>query len=194
VDDDKFDFDRGTRPRMSALDFEQRFLDFAYQTDATLNAPRVAHALKIPIAEAADQLEELAAHDVLIREVDEDGSVYFRLPGRPRRPALVGASIKPDEQLRRYERHGSPSEAAAIVSLAVNAFFFPGLGSLIVGRTGPAIGQMILFLTGIPLSFVIIGLPLLAVAWLWAIITSLSAIAEARQAQEIQQLPPPYPP
>ena len=74
------DFDRGADASAQSSkeeDFEQRFLEFAYETDETLNAISVAHALKLPISFCDAQLESLAAGDVLRREVDDEGNVFF---------------------------------------------------------------------------------------------------------------------
>jgi TM2 domain-containing membrane protein YozV len=155
--------------------FEERFLEFAYRTTSTLNAPSVAHALKIPIAEAAERLEELAASDVLIRHVDDLGYVSFTLPGR-------GGSMVPYES--QLPAAPAPSESTAALGLVVNALFLPGLGSLIIGKVGPGIAQLVLFLVGIPLCFVLIGFPMIFAAWAWGISTGVATIQEARSPRK----------
>src|SRR5262245_25196357 len=76
------DFDRGKSLVKPENDFEQRFLAFAYQTSSRIDAAAVAFALQVPIKEAEEKLEDLAARDVLVRHVDDEGFVYYRLPGR----------------------------------------------------------------------------------------------------------------
>ena len=76
------DFNRGVAAKESPADFEQRFLDYAYHTSQRIDALSVAHNCKVPIAEADERLEDMAAREILIREVDDEGQVYFRLPGR----------------------------------------------------------------------------------------------------------------
>jgi hypothetical protein len=84
------DFDRGASVRpMSDVEFEARFLDFAYETTETLTAISVAHALKAPIAFCDERLERMAASDQIQRLVDDEGNVYFELPGMKQRRALV---------------------------------------------------------------------------------------------------------
>ena len=69
----------------ACIDFERLFLDFAYETQEVITAISVAHSLKVPIAFADDRLEYLAASDVILRDVDDEGGIFFTLPGRRRR-------------------------------------------------------------------------------------------------------------
>jgi TM2 domain-containing membrane protein YozV len=197
------DFDRGgARPvaprpgapeKLSAVEFERQFLDFAFSTTLRINALSVAHALKIPIAEASDHLEELAAGDVILREVDDEGTVYFLLPGRPR---AAGALVPlPAAELQPYPpAPPPPSEATALTGLVVNAVLLPGLGSLISGKVAPGVVQLVMFMIGLPLCFALVGLPIVATAWIWGLITGFTALAEAKQATYLRDLRPPHPP
>ncbi|MEM3405465.1 MAG: hypothetical protein QW117_00615 [Candidatus Pacearchaeota archaeon] len=72
------------------------------------------------------------------------------------------------------------SRDIAIVSLLINILILPGLGSLIGGKTDEGIIQLILFLIGIPLSFILIGIPLIISMWIWALITGIKLIQEAK--------------
>jgi hypothetical protein len=190
------DFNRGAAPAAAAPaatapaatattatagDFEQRFLEFAYKTTTIINAASVAYALKIPIAEADDKLEDLAARDVLVREVDDEGSVYFRLPGRaaPRGGALARVS-EPGPLVP------SPvSESTALVGLLLN-LPMPGVGSLVAGKTREGVMQLVMGGVGLTLCVIIvgifIGLPLMAAAWIWALMTGIKAVNEAKAA------------
>lgn len=57
--------------------------------------------------------------------------------------------------------------------------FFPGVGSLVIGKVGQGISQIILYILGIIFSItvvgVIIGVPLCIGAWIWGLITVTSS-------------------
>lgn len=183
-------------------DFEQRFLEFAYTTDYLIHAPTVAFALKIPIDEASAQLEDLAARDVLVREVDERGGIYYLLPGRQvRRPPAspVGVTYMPKERmvhpapppstaLTPYGDRQSgaanalamPSESKALAGLLINAFLLPGLGTIIAGRSNPGVGQLLLFLIGVPLCLLVVGFPMVLAAWIWGLVTGIDMFNRAK--------------
>ncbi len=70
------------------------------------------------------------------------------------------------------------SQGTAILALILNIIIWPGLGSLVVGeKVGWA--QGFLFLAGIPLSIVIIGIPMLIGAWIWGIVTGAQLLSRA---------------
>lgn len=60
------------------------------------------------------------------------------------------------------------------VAIIVN-IFFPGIGTLIVGKIGQGIAQLILFSIGVVFNFTIIGaivgVPLCIGVWIWALVT-----------------------
>ena len=170
------DFDRGVAAPTSSGDrpddFEQRFLDFAYNTNQRIDALSVAHVCKVPIADAGEKLEDMAAREVLIREVDEEGQVYFRLPGRPRPGAMVKAG---PQNLARVD------ESTALVGLLVN-LLLPGVGSLIAGKRTEGVVQLTMLAVGLPLCIVVIGFPLLFGAWVWALVTGIEAVNQAKRS------------
>ena len=65
-----------------------------------------------------------------------------------------------------------------IVAVIVN-FFIPGIGSFMVGKGGAGVAQLLIFLVG--LFFVVtvfllpVGLGLMAIAWIWGLITAATA-------------------
>jgi TM2 domain-containing membrane protein YozV len=142
-----------------------------------MNAAAVAYALKISIADADERLEDLAARDVLLREVDDEGIVFFRLPGRGR----------PSRALAPYRSAGplasapSLSESTALVGLLLN-LPLPGVGSLVAGKTREGMLQLIMVGVALPLCLVLIGVPLLVGAWFWALMTGIRALNEAKEA------------
>jgi TM2 domain-containing membrane protein YozV len=62
----------------------------------------------------------------------------------------------------------------------LNAMVCPGVGSLVGGKTGTGLAQLSLFLVGLPLAVITVGLPLMLAAWVWGIATGAQLIAEAR--------------
>lgn len=100
------------------------------------------------------------------------------------------------------------SRAKARNSVLINQLGTPGLGSIMAGRYVAGFGQLVLFLTGFclfvgwfvlrmihvyhqmnedaapPFSFgwmAVAGAGLAAASWLWALVTSLSLMREARE-------------
>lgn len=59
--------------------------------------------------------------------------------------------------------------------------FFPGVGSIVIGKIGQGVAQIILYVLGIIFSItvvgVIIGVPLCIGAWIWGIVTVTSSPA-----------------
>jgi hypothetical protein len=155
-------------------EFEQRFLEFAYKTRARIDGAAVAYALKMGIDDATDKLEDLAARDVLAREVDEEGAVYFRLPGRPE-VALVKRAGGPPAVRE------APAEGTAVVGLLLN-LMLPGIGSLVAGRTREGAIQTAMFVASFPLMIVLVGFPMLFAVWIWGIITGIRAVNDAKAA------------
>ena len=62
-----------------------------------------------------------------------------------------------------------------VLGVIVN-IFFPGIGSLIVGKIGTGILQFLLYGFGALLTFTgilaIIGIPICIIVWIWAIVTA----------------------
>ncbi|MBU0466995.1 MAG: hypothetical protein KJ718_03140 [Nanoarchaeota archaeon] len=71
------------------------------------------------------------------------------------------------------------SMALAIVALILNVLILPGLGSLIGGKIRVGIWQIVLAIVGFILSSVLIGVPILIVAWIWGIVTGVRLVQEA---------------
>jgi len=56
---------------------------------------------------------------------------------------------------------------------------FPGLGTIIGGRTTEGIYQIVLFIAGIALSFILVGIPIVIGVWIWALVSGIQLIKEA---------------
>jgi TM2 domain-containing membrane protein YozV len=176
--DEPPDFDRGT-DKARARELERRFLEWAYAPAAPidLRAAEVAHAVKCTIAEAEAHLEDLAARDSLVRLVDDEGFVFYRLPGR--KPAPSQALVRRAPEATAITR---PPETQATMGLVLN-LVFPGVGSIVAGKTGEGIAQLVLFVIGLPLCFLLIGIPLCVAVWGWALSTGLRAVHESQRKE-----------
>ena len=64
----------------------------------------------------------------------------------------------------------------------LDAMVCPGVGSLVGGRAAAGLARPSLFLIGIPLVVVAVGLPRIVAAWTWGIATGAQLIAESRSA------------
>ena len=72
------------------------------------------------------------------------------------------------------------SETLAIVCLLLNVLVIPGLGSLIANKKREGIWQLVLSIVGLPLVFVLVGIPILIGAWIWGLITGVQLIKESQ--------------
>jgi TM2 domain-containing membrane protein YozV len=66
----------------------------------------------------------------------------------------------------------------AIAGLIVN-LFIPGLGSIIGKKKREGIVQLIIFIVGVILSPILIGIPVVIAMWIWALVTSIQMVIEA---------------
>jgi TM2 domain-containing membrane protein YozV len=167
-------------PQKPKDDFEERFLEYAYKTTAAINVPAVAYALKLPTAEVSDKLEDMAARDVLVRDVDDEGNVFFTVPGRatsrpPAEPPL--ARMVPPGPLASIS---PPAEGTAVAAMVLNVVI-PGTGSLLAGRVSVGVVQLILWIIAVPLSFVLIGIPMAMAAWIWSLVTGIQILEESKR-------------
>jgi len=161
-------------------EFEVRFLEFAYQTTATLNVPAVSHALRMKTAEVSDRLEDMAARDVIGRDIDDEGNVFFTIPGRAHAPA--------NPPLASLGGGGStaispPSDATAVTALVLN-IIIPGAGSLVAGRTSQGIAQLVLWVVSFPLCLVLIGFPMLLAVWVWSLVSGIQILEASKKPQQ----------
>jgi hypothetical protein len=73
-----------------------------------------------------------------------------------------------------------PTQGLAIAALILNIIIFPGLGTLIGGKTKTGIWQLVLAIISLPLMLVIIGFPLFIGVWIWGLVTGIQLIKEAK--------------
>lgn len=67
----------------------------------------------------------------------------------------------------------------AIVAFVLN-FIVPGIGSLVAGKIKEGTWQLILTVIGAILAIALIGIPILAIAWVWGLVTAAKLIREAQ--------------
>jgi TM2 domain-containing membrane protein YozV len=76
-----------------------------------------------------------------------------------------------------------PSMGIAIAGLIVN-LCFPGVGSLIAGKTKEGVLQLIFyivaFICDITLIGLLVGIPLGIAMWVWALVTGIRLIEDAK--------------
>ena len=191
---------------MEFRQFEREFLRLAFTSSIDLSPASLAFVTGIPVREAEKHLQVLVSQGVLELTSDDDGHLVYLMPDRPTRPmalddpALAGprltasgraldlgpTSLRPPHALVRRDltpavwqprRAGS---GQAVASMFLNAMVCPGVGSLVGGKTGTGLAQLSLFLIGLPLAVIAVGVPLVVGAWVWGIATGAQLIAEAR--------------
>ncbi|MCU1278485.1 MAG: hypothetical protein JWM53_2031 [bacterium] len=181
------DFNRGAQPNAPKPmdDFEVRFLEFAYlpsSAGTTLNVPAVAHALRMPTAQVSDKLEDMAARDVIGRDVDDDGNVFFTIPGRPAARASAHPPLATIAHGGPMQHVSPPAEGTAVAALVLN-IIIPGAGSLVAGRTSTGVVQLVMWVVSFPLCLVLIGFPMLLAVWVWSLVTGIQILEEAKRRQ-----------
>lgn len=73
-------------------------------------------------------------------------------------------------------------------------FFLPGVGSLVIGKVGQGITQLILYWLGVLFTFTLIGaflgIPLMLAAWIWGMVTAASSDPAPVQVTVVHQQAP----
>ncbi len=164
--------------------FENELLRIAFTTPIELTPSSMAYLLGVSIEQADQHMRRLVDLGVLELTSDDDGHLEYEMPDRPDRPILRDDAPPPYPGLPPYAppraivvhnpmRHAlaevTPGQATA--SMFLNAMVCPGVGSLVGGKTHAGIAQLSMFLVGIPLVFVAIGLPLIVASWTWGVAT-----------------------
>jgi|EndMetStandDraft_8_1072994.scaffolds.fasta_scaffold229972_2 TM2 domain-containing membrane protein YozV len=76
-----------------------------------------------------------------------------------------------------------------ILAILLN-FFFPGVGSMVIGKVGTGVTQLLLYVVGIFLSLTvvlaIIGVPLCLGAWIWGLVTAANSPEQPIQVTVVQ--------
>jgi hypothetical protein len=189
--------------------FEREFLRLAFTSSIDLTPSSLAFVTGISVREAERHMQALVLQGVLELTSDDDGHLTYAMPDRPATPlvlddpALSGprvsasgpavgapgavAHLRSPTHALSFRRVApvaweprSIGSGHAVASMFLNAMVCPGLGSLVGGKTGTGLAQLCLFLVGLPLAVIAVGLPLVLGAWVWGIATGAQLIAEAR--------------
>jgi hypothetical protein len=188
--------------------FEREFLRLAFTSSIDLSPSSLAFVTGISVVEAEKHMQTLVSQGVLELGSDDEGHLTYVMPDRPSMPmtlddpalsgprlTLTGPSLGPastETGARMAQaialRAVTPSaweprrvgSGQAVASMFLNAMVCPGVGSLVGGKTGTGLAQLSLFLVGLPLAVIAVGLPLVLGAWVWGIATGAQLIAEAR--------------
>jgi len=177
--------------------FEREFLRLAFTTPIELTPSALAFCTGCPIAEAEEHMQRLVSHDVLELTSDDNGHLRYVMPDRPDKPFVTdpddGAPppypdpprCAPPRAILVRDLSGTalddpPTPGQAVSAMFLNAMVCPGVGSMVGGKTGVGLAQLSLFLIGIPLAVLAIGLPMIVAAWTWGIATGAQLIAESR--------------
>lgn len=175
--------------------FERELLRLAFTTSIELSPSSLAFFANCSVAEAERHMQAMVDQGVLELESDDEGRLRYRMPDRPAEPmhvedpALWGypPSLPPARAL--MTQGGLPTvwepepvrPGQAVAALFLNAMVCPGVGSMVGGKTGTGMAQLMLFLVGLPLAVITVGLPLMLAAWVWGIATGAQLVAESRE-------------
>jgi hypothetical protein len=114
---------------------EARLLELAHTTDAKITAPALAYFAPCSIEDASKVLDDLTVKGQLSMEVDDDGVIFYEMPGRqhikhaaPQLPVLQ--RIAPRTIVRQAPFVHTPSPMLA----GVLSLFIPGAGHLYAGK------------------------------------------------------------
>lgn len=112
---------------------EARLLELAHTTDAKITTPALAYFAPCSIEDASKVLDALTVKDQLSMEVDDDGVVYYEMPGRQQfkaPPVRALAPIVPRTIVRHQPYVHMPSPLLA----GLLTLFIPGAGHLYSGK------------------------------------------------------------
>jgi TM2 domain-containing membrane protein YozV len=118
----------------------------------------------------------------------------------PQKPRFGGAFVRPDGKEPRIDGSKDPAHhfiralwgrvsgvSMKIIAMLINLFLLPGVGTLMVGKTGHGITQILLFLLAVVLIFTLIGaligIPLAFGIWIWGIVSVATANPQPVQVQ-----------
>ena len=65
------------------------------------------------------------------------------------------------------------------------SFLLPGLGTMLLDNVGKGVGILALYIVGILLSLVLIGIPLAIGAWIWGMVDAYQSAQRWNQAHGI---------
>ena len=104
-------------------------------------------------------------------------------PGYQPVPA-PGYAAQPYQPAYAAQVPGQPqpvTQGTAIAALLLNILLIPGVGSLIGQRKKEGIWQLVLFLVGIPMTLILVGVFMIMAAWIWGLVTGIQIMQTAQK-------------
>ena len=126
---------------------EARLLELAHTTEAKITAPALAYFAPCSLDDAGRVLDDLAAHDRLHMEIEDDGTVVYQMPGRQKLSAPPAVPLSPSLSPAPLVPILRPSHGPSPLLAGLLSALIPGAGHLYAERPVAAI-----------LWFVIVGL------------------------------------
>lgn len=83
------------------------------------------------------------------------------------------------KKTRSKNAKSNSDKTIAILALLLNTVILPGLGTIIAGKTKTGVWQIVLFIIGAFLSFILIGIPIVIAVWIWGIVSSITILKES---------------
>jgi hypothetical protein len=190
--------------------FEAEFLRLAFTTSYELSPCAAAFLLGLPVPRATEFMQRMVDEGTLELDSNDVGHLRYIMPDRPGAPLFEDADSEGHDcdctslaltagqasdwaagdwdctammprLCRLPEVPETISPARATAALFINALICPGMGSMVGGRNAVGVAQMSLFMVGLPLAVVNVGLPLLAAAWAWGIFSGAKLVNEASE-------------
>ena len=188
--------------------FEAEFLRLAFTTSYELSPSAAAFLLGLPVPRATEFMQRMVDEGTLELDSNDVGHLRYIMPDRPGEPLFeegentntcdctLALTAGPSQDwsagdwdctamIPRFstlpETRERISPARATAALFINALVCPGIGSMVGGRNAVGVAQMSLFMVGLPLAVVNVGLPLLAAAWAWGIFSGAKLVSEASE-------------
>ena len=83
------------------------------------------------------------------------------------------------ERVAERLRNRPASVALAVAALAINTLVLPGLGTILLGNAAIGTLQLLVFLIGVPLCLLAIGVPMVLGMWVWGVVDGAIGLAVA---------------
>lgn len=100
------------------------------------------------------------------------------MPAKRKSKKSVGKANKINKPLANIKQGPKLELGWAVAALVLN-IIIPGVGSIVGNRTREGIWQLVLFLCGIILSIILIGVPIVVAAWVWSLITGILILRDS---------------
>lgn len=131
-----------------AAGIERRLLELAYTSNVKLTAAALAYYAPCSIEDASRVLDDLAAHERVRMDIEDDGTITYSLLGRPVMPAPAPMPLPAPRATWAPPVVVPRPAAASALAAVVLTIFLPGAGHLYASRIGAAIFWFVLVSLG----------------------------------------------